>query len=77
MTTRLYEEKLHEKLIPELRSGEFLSNYFYKRNPVRNYLLKKYANKFGEYMVDILMGDKSFPIDVKKRLAQKIKEAVF
>mgnify|MGYP000503960280 CR=1 FL=1 len=32
---------------------------------------------FGEYMVDILMGDKSFPMDVKKRLAQKIKEAVF
>ena len=77
MATKLYSEKLHKKLIPELRSGEFLSNYFYKRNPVRNFLLKKYANKFGEYMVDILMGDKSFPVDVKKRLAQKIKEAVF
>lgn len=77
MATKLYSEKLHKKLIPELRSGEFLSNYFYKRNPVRNFLLKKYANKFGEYMVDILMGDKSLPMDVKKRLAQKIKEAVF
>ena len=73
----LYEEKLHVKLVPELRSGEFLANYFYKRNPVRNFLVKRYAQKFGEYMVDILMGDKSFPIDVKKKLAQKIKEAVF
>lgn len=73
----LYEEKLHVKLVPELRSGEFLASYFYKKNPVRSYLLKKHGQRFGEYMVDILMGDKTFPVNVKKKLAQKIKEAIF
>lgn len=73
----LYEEKLHEKLVPELRSGEFLANYFYKKNPIRSFMFKKYGQKFGEFMVDILMGDKTFPVNVKKKLAQKIKESVF
>ena len=55
----------------------FYQTTFIKEIQLGIILLKKYANKFGEYMVDILMGDKSFPMDVKKRLAQKIKEAVF
>jgi flavin-dependent dehydrogenase len=73
----LYEQKLHEKLIPELRSGEYLASYFYKKNPLRNILMKKYGQKFADYMVDVLMGDRSFPVNVKKKLAQKIKEALF
>ena len=73
----LYEQKLHEKLIPELRSGEYLASYFYKKNPLRNILMKKYGQKFANYMVDVLMGDRSFPVNVKKKLAQKIKESVF
>ncbi|MFY0631234.1 MAG: NAD(P)/FAD-dependent oxidoreductase [Flavobacteriaceae bacterium] len=77
VATKLYEEKLHEKLVPELRSGEFLMAYFYKKNPLRSFLFKKYGQRFGEFMVDILMGDKTFPVNVKKKLAQKIKEAVF
>ena len=77
IATSLYEEKLHEKLVPELRSGEFLMAYFYKKTPLRSFLFKKYGKRFGEFMVDILMGDKTFPVNVKKKLAQKIKEAVF
>ncbi|MBL4605774.1 MAG: NAD(P)/FAD-dependent oxidoreductase [Flavobacteriaceae bacterium] len=77
LAATLYEEKLHEKLVPELRSGEFLATYFYKKNPIRSFMFKKYGQRFGEYMVDILMGDKTFPVNVKKKLAQKIKESVF
>lgn len=73
----LYEQKLNEKLIPELRSGEYLAGYFYKKNPLRNILMKRYGQKFGEYMVDVFMGDRTFPANVKKKLAQKIKQAVF
>lgn len=73
----LYEKKLHEKLIPELRSAEYLSGYFYKKNPLRNILMKKYGQKFGEYMVDVFMGDRSFPVNVKKKLKEKIKESLF
>lgn len=73
----LYEEKLQEKLVPELRSAEFLSSYFYKRNPLRNFIMKKHGKRFGEIMTDIFMGDRAFPVNVKKKLAQKIKEAVF
>lgn len=77
LSGKLYDEKLHEKLVPELRSGEFLASYFYKKNPVRNFMMKKYAERFGEYMVDILMGDKTFPMDVKKKLKEKIKKSLF
>lgn len=73
----LYEQKLNTKLVPELRSGEFLASYFYKKNPVRNFMMKKYGKRFGEFMVDILMGDKTFPVNVKKKLKEKIKENLF
>ena len=39
--------------------------------------MKRYGQKFGEYMVDVFMGDRTFPANVKKKLAQKIKQAVF
>jgi len=37
----IYEELLSQKLLPELKSGRLLANFFYNNNPVRNFLLKK------------------------------------
>lgn len=72
-----YLEKLNIKLLPELKSGVLLSNFFYKNNPVRNYLLKKHGQRFSDLMVDILHGDRPFPTEIQKKLKEKIKKAIF
>lgn len=77
IATKKYLEKLNIKLLPELKSGAILSIFFYKNNTIRNYFLKKYGQRFSDLMVDILHGDKPFPINVQKRLKDKIKEAIF
>lgn len=73
----LYMEKLSEKLLPELKTGEWLAKFFYEQKTIRNLLLKKYGQRFSESMADIFMGDRSYPTDIKKRMKQKIKELVF
>lgn len=74
---RLYMEKLNEKLLPELKTGEWLAKFFYEQKTIRNLLLKKYGQRFSESMADIFMGDRSYPTDIKKRMKEKIKELVF
>lgn len=77
LATDLYLKKLKIKLLPELKSGVFLSKFFYHNNPIRNYILDKYGQYFNNIMVDILHGDRPFPTNVRKKLAAKIKEKVF
>ena len=72
-----YLEKLDIKLLQELKSGVMLSKFFYKNNPIRNFLLKNHGQRISDLMVDILHGDKPFPTDVSQRLKAKIKEAIF
>jgi geranylgeranyl reductase family protein len=74
---QLYTEKLNIKLLPELHSGVVLAKYFYTKNPIRKLLLKKYGQRFGDLMVDILVGDKPFPTKVKARMKEKVKELLF
>lgn len=77
IASELYLKKLKIKLLPELKSGVFLSKFFYHNNPIRNYILDKYGQYFNNMMVDILHGDRPFPTNVRKKLAAKIKEKVF
>ncbi|QMU64773.1 MAG: hypothetical protein GKR88_11065 [Flavobacteriaceae bacterium] len=74
---RIYIEKLQEKLLPELKTGEWLAKFFYEQKTIRNLLLKRYGQRFCEAMADVFMGERSYPTDVKKRMKQKIKELVF
>jgi geranylgeranyl reductase family protein len=74
---KLYMEKLNQKLLPELKTGEWLAKFFYEQKTIRNLLLKKFGQRFSESMADIFMGDRSYPTDIKKRMKQKIKELVF
>lgn len=74
---QLYTEKLNIKLLPELHAGVELAKYFYTKNPIRKLLLKKYGQRFGDLMVDILLGDKPFPTNVKARMKEKVKELLF
>ena len=77
LAENIYIEKLNIKLLPELKSSEILSKFFYKNNAVRNYILNKYGQHFSDLMVDILHGDKPFPTNIQKKLKAKIKEAIF
>ena len=77
LAEKKYIEKLNIKLLPELKSSEILSKFFYKNNAVRNYILNKYGQHFSDLMVDILHGDKPFPTNIQKKLKAKIKEAIF
>lgn len=73
----IYISKISKVLLPELNTGMYLSKVFYKQEKVRNFLMKRYGNRFCEAMTEVFMGEKSYPTDIKKRITQKIKNAIF
>ncbi len=73
----LYEEKLNEKLIPEIKTGLWLAKWFYEQKTIRNVMLKKYGQRFSDAMADVFHGDRSYPTDIKQAITRKIKELVF
>ena len=73
----IYLSKISKVLLPELNTGMYLSKVFYKQEKVRNFLMKRYGNRFCEAMTEVFMGEKSYPTDIKKRITQKIKNAIF
>jgi len=75
--TELYLKKLEEKLLPEVKTGLWLSKWFYEQKTIRNLLLKKYGQYFSDAMADVFHGDRSYPKDIKKSIAKKLKEIVF
>lgn len=74
---RLYNEKLHKKLIPEIRLGVRLANLFYENRTLRNILLKKHGQRAAEYMTDIFMGDRTYPHDFREKIKRKLKLSSF
>jgi geranylgeranyl reductase family protein len=77
LAEKIYIDKIHEKLIPELKTAEFLAKIFYKKVKIRNFMIKQSGNKFCEYMTDIFVGDRYYPKDLKKTVRKKIKEIIF
>ncbi|GGG95731.1 hypothetical protein GCM10011416_11710 [Polaribacter pacificus] len=76
-TEEIYNAKLNEVLIPELKTGVYLSKLFYENARVRHFLMKKYGVRFGEAMTDVFMGLRSYPADIKKSILDKLKGFVF
>ncbi|RBW58294.1 geranylgeranyl reductase [Tenacibaculum sp. E3R01] len=74
---KLYIEKIEENLLPEIKTGLWLSKWFYEQKTVRNILLKKFGQQFSEAMADVFHGDRSYPKDIKKTIKQRIKDLVF
>jgi geranylgeranyl reductase family protein len=70
---RLYLEKLNEVLIPELKTGEYIAKLFYENENARNFLMKRYGDHFCKAMTEVFMGERSYPIEIKKKIAKKIK----
>lgn len=73
----IYDQKLNKVLLPELKTGVYLSKIFYENEKVRHFLMKMYGPRFCEAMTDIFMGERSYPTDIKKKITAKIKGAIF
>lgn len=77
LAEKLYLKKLNEKLIPELKTGNFLATFFYEQVTIRNLFIRQSGDRFCEVMTDIFMGDRHYPKDLIKTFRKKIKAAIF
>jgi geranylgeranyl reductase family protein len=77
LSAEIYNNKLHESLIPELKTGLRLSKLFYENEKIRNFLIKKYGDKICEGMTQILMGERTYPKDVNKQIKKKLRNVIF
>lgn len=77
LAEKLYNQKLQEKLLPELKVGLWLSKFFYEQKKARNLLMPKYGQRFSDAMTDFLMGDREYPQNISKLIQQKVKELIF
>src|SRR5690606_30698488 len=73
----VYNKKLEEKLVPELKTGLLLAKFLYSQPKLRNLFMKKYGNHYFESMTDVFMGKRSYPADIMKTLKQKAKGLLF
>jgi len=71
---RIYESKLNQKLIPELKTGVKLSKLFYENKKLRNLTLKRFGQQLAESMTDVFMGDRTYPHDYKKSIRRRLKK---
>jgi len=70
----LYNQKLEEKLLPELKTGRFLAEIFYRKKWLQKLIIKNFGEKFGDAMADIFIGNRSYPTDAKKTTAKYLKK---
>jgi geranylgeranyl reductase family protein len=73
----LYTQKLEKSLLPELKMGVYLSKLFYENERARNFLIKRYGPRVCEGMTDILMGNRVYPHDLKKKIKEKLLKSIF
>lgn len=76
LAEKLYLEKISENLLPEIKTGLWLSKWFYEQKSIRNIVLKKYGQQFSEAIADVFHGNRSYPKDIKKTIAKRIKNLV-
>lgn len=77
LAEKLYNKKLEEHLLPALRSAFKLSKLFYENGTMRNLLIKKYGERICEKMIQIMMGESTYPTDIMKTIKKKLKNAIF
>ena len=77
LAKKFYEDKLHDTLIPELRTGVILSKLFYENIKLRNLMLKQFGQQAAEAMTDLFMGERTYPKDYKKSITRRLKRSIF
>jgi len=70
----LYNLKLEEKLLPELKTGRTLAEIFYRQKWLQKFIIKNYGEKFSDAMADIFIGKRSYPTDAKKTARKYLKK---
>lgn len=73
----LYQQKLEERILPEIRTGVTITKFFYEKKMLRNIIIKKYGQLFSDAMTDIFLGFRTYPKDYKAAIRRKIKETIF
>jgi geranylgeranyl reductase family protein len=76
-SSELYHEKLENSILPEIKAGVILAKIFYEKRTLRNFVAKNYGAFLSNAMTDIFMGTRTYPKDYKKKIREKIKEAIF
>jgi len=77
LASKLYQEKLENSILPEIKTGVILSKFFYEKKMLRNIFVKKYGQLLANAMTDVFMGDRTYPKDYKAAIRRKIKEVIF
>jgi flavin-dependent dehydrogenase len=73
---KIYNEKLNEDLLAQLKLGRFLSDIFYGKTWIRRPLFNKYGQRLCEALTDVFMGERDYPHDAVKRAGRYLKELV-
>jgi flavin-dependent dehydrogenase len=76
LVNTIYNKKVNEKLIPELKTAKILAYIFFRKIWFRKQLMKKYGQTFAEALCDVFIGKRSYPTDVKKTLKKLLKTIV-
>jgi geranylgeranyl reductase family protein len=77
LAAALYQEKLENSLLPEIRTGVILAKFFYEKKTLRNLFLKKYGQVLANAITEVFMGERTYPKDYKASILRKIKQIVF
>ncbi|KDN55250.1 geranylgeranyl reductase family protein [Flavobacterium seoulense] len=74
---KLYQEKLEQSILPEIKTGVIVAKFFYNKKALRNIIIKKYGQAFSDAMTDVFLGNRTYPKDYKASIRKRIKEAIF
>ncbi|AZQ42740.1 geranylgeranyl reductase family protein [Nonlabens ponticola] len=67
----LYEQRLNNGLIKELKTAQKLANFIYGDSKLRAYFLYNHGQRVNDVMVSIVMGERDYPLNLTKALANK------
>ncbi|WP_348800337.1 geranylgeranyl reductase family protein [Flavobacterium adhaerens] len=76
-TAELYQEKLEQTILPEIKTGIVLAKLFYEKKVLRNIFIKKYGQHLSDAMTDVFMGLRTYPKDYKMAIRRRLKNAIF
>jgi len=77
LASKLYQEKLENSILPEIKTGVILSKFFYKKRTLRTLFVKRHGQLLTNAMTEVFMGERTYPKDYKAAIRKKMKELIF
>jgi len=69
----LFQKKLNESILPQLKIARYLAKLFYNNDWLRKRIFAKKGQKLSEFVTDIFMGTRHYPINTIEYARSKIK----